>query len=206
MLIMCGDMITIRLSPSASQLNWSNDYAKKDFRYCHNDFRGDESTIFAGMVGERCFGDYYHLDVQEHDNKNLYGHDLVIGDFLLNVKTTQCVSRPLPDFNVAMRADQMPNKTHLYGLAFYNKPSNILTICGWATNGRIFSHGKFQPEGAADARSPGCGTPWSAKHSTWKIQVQNMYPLELLIPFCESHHPPDIPAWETRWRNIPTQS
>lgn len=200
--MMCGDTRTIRIIPSESQLEWARDYVSKDFKYQSSRFNGTPAERFAGMVGERCFGDHYNVPVREHEDTESVGHDIIIGNFRIDAKTTRCIRRPEFDFKVAVRKDHMENKCDLFGLSFYNAPTNILTICGWATKPRMRSHGQFQDQGEKDARSAGCGEPWAAKHPTWKIQVRYMYKLEDLEKFCDERVPGDIPEWDRLHNDI----
>ena len=197
--MMCEDVQTIRIIPSEEQLEWARDYSEKDFKYYYRRFNGGKDRKFAGMVGERCFGDHYNLEVREWEpteTVTLMGHDMVMGNFLIDSKATQCHHRPLIDFKVAIRKEQMSNRNDIFGLSFYNAPSNILTICGWATKSRIYSHGMFQDKDEKDERSAGCRGTFKAEYPTWKIRVCDMYELKYLERFCGEWSPKDIQKWD----------
>jgi hypothetical protein len=197
MRIMCGDMPTIRLVPGSGQLEWAGDYADRKFNYRHSTFRGTKATIFQGAVGERCVADHYDVEVMEHDNVNLVSHDLTMGRFKIDVKTTMRSIRPEPCHHCAIRENQFNanrNPYIIYVLNSFNQPANIMTICGWCTKKWMMRYGELRKKGEiCEYRND--GTPMIAQETMWRIPVKNMFSLDDLEGFCNTWAPEDVPKW-----------
>lgn len=134
---------------------------------------GNKEQQFTGLVGENMvrylFGFPLMNIYQTVDN----GHDIIIDDVKIDVKTMGRNTNPLPHYVNNLIAAQINRDSEVYLFASFNKKNTVLTITGWIDKGTFIDRADFYDAGYMRVRDD--GSIFESKTDLYEIQNKDLF-------------------------------